>query len=214
MSEIKTRVVVVDDHEVDRAGITSLLSKDPAFEVVGGFRSAEELLDQLLALTPDVIITEHLLPGISGAAVCGEIIRRRPAIAVLMLTSVAEDAVVHACIAAGARGYVLKGASGSDLVDAVHAVARGESVLAPEVVGRVIEWARQSKTIYNGGESLLPHEIVTLALVAEGLKNREIARKLNVSEPTVKHYLRSTIRKLGARERSEAVATGIRRGVI
>lgn len=206
--------MVVDDHEVVRAGIAALLEREPGVEVVGTAGSGEELLAHLDGLVPDVVVLDHRLPGMSGAAACREIVRRRPATGVVVLTTFLDDGVIHACLAAGARAYLAKGASGSDLAHAVRAVARGEAVLAPQVVDRVLEWARRAKAIYQEGESLAPHEVVVLSLAAQGMSNPEIGRRLKLSEGTIKAYLRSAMRKLGVTERAQAVAAGIRRGVI
>lgn len=210
----RIRVMVVDDHEVVRAGVSALVERQADMLVVESLGSGEDAIEALQSARPDVVVLDQRLPGISGAATCREILRRRPATAVVMLTTFVDDAVVHACIVAGARAFLLKGTASDELIDAIRATARGESVLAPEIVGRVLEWARAARAIHGSGPSLAPHEVVTLAFAAQGMTNREIARKLGVSEGSAKLYLRSVMRKLGVRERSEAVATGIRLGVI
>lgn len=214
MPRASIRVMVVDDHEVVRAGIAALLEREPDLEVVGTAGSGEEALELVDGLVPDVVVLDHRLPGMSGAAACREIVRRRPATSVVVLTTYLDDGVIHACLAAGAHAYLLKGASGSDLVHAVRAVARGEAVLAPQVVDRVLEWARRAKAIYQEGESLAPHELVVLSLAAQGMSNGEIATRLQMSERTIKAYLSSAMRKLGVTQRAQAVATGILRGLI
>lgn len=210
----RIRVLVVDDHEVVRAGILALIERASDVEVVASVSSGEEALELLDALAPDVVVLDHGLPGIRGAAVCREIVRRRPRTSVVILTSYLEDGVIHACLAAGARAYLVKDADATDLVRAIRAVARGEAVLAPQVVDRVLEWARRAKAIHEGGVSLDASEGLVLSLVAQGMSNREIARRVRVSEGTVKATLRSAMRKLGVTQRAHAVAAGIQRGVI
>lgn len=210
----RIRVMVVDDHEVVRTGIAAVLEREPDVSVVGTAASGEEALERLEADAPAVVVIDHRLGGMSGAATCREIVRRRPSTSVVILTSYIDDSVIHACLQAGARAYLLKDATGPDLVHAVRAVARGEAILAPEVVDRVVEWARRAKAIHQDGESLAAHEIVVLGLAAKGISNREIGRRLHVSEATVKAYLRSVMRKMGVRQRAHAVAAAIRKGVI
>lgn len=208
------RVLVVDDHEVVRSGIATLLERDTGLRVVGMASSAEEALESLASAKPHVVLLDYRLQGMSGTAACREIVRRHPEISVVILTSYLEDDIIHASLVAGARGYVLKNASRSDLVHTVRAVARGEAVLAPEVTERVIEWARRSKAIHHGADLLAPNEVEIVSLVAQGFSNREIAGKLRTSEHSVKLHLRSSMRKLGAKRRQEAVAIALRKGVI
>lgn len=208
-----TRVMVVEDHEVVRSGIESVLSKAKDLRVVGSFGSAEAALDQLAARSPDVVLLDHRLPGLSGAAAIQEFAGKDPSLGVIMLTTILDDGVLHACLVAGARGFLLKDVHGCDLVAAVRAVARGEVVLAPPVVQRVIQWARQSRIASDAG-TLSAKEVVALSLIANGMTTREIARKLKVSEGTAKMCVRTTLKKLQASDRAEAVAAGMRCGII
>lgn len=211
---VPVRLMVVDDHEVVRAGIETLLARESGIKIVGSFGSGEEALQALDEGKPDVVLLDYRLPGVSGAATCREILKRRPETAVVILTTYMDDDVIHACIVAGARGYVLKDAQKSDLAHTVRAAARGESILASEVTKRVLEWARRAKAIHQGGDPLAPHEVEILSLVAKGMSNREIGDKLHTSEHSVKVHLRAIMRKLGAARREEAVAIAIRRGAI
>lgn len=208
------RVMVVDDHEVVRAGLASLLTRDDEIEVVGLTGCGEDAIEALDTLEPDVVLLDYRLPGMSGAATCAEIIRRRPETSVVILTTYLDDDIIHACLVAGAHAYVLKDASRSDLVHTVRAVIRGEAVLAPQVTDKVVKWARQAKALHQGGESLTRSEAAILSLVASGLSNRLIAERLNVSTHMVKLHLRSIMRKLGVTKRSEATAVGVRKGLI
>lgn len=209
MSQI--RVIVVDDHEVVREGLFSLISRETDMTVVGSFRSAEDAIAALDERAPDVITLDHRLPGLSGAAAIGHIKRARPSTAIVMLTTYATEEVLSACLVAGARGYLLKCAPPNDIIRAIRAAASGDLVLSRDVQDRVI-----SLVEYGSKElrRLDPIELLTLSLVAQGKSNREVARNLGVSEGSVKTYLRGARVKLGATDRAEAVATGIRRGII
>jgi DNA-binding NarL/FixJ family response regulator len=133
---------------------------------------------------------------------------------VVVLTTYLDDAIIQAFLAAGARGYLLKDVHHSDLVHAVRAVARGEAVLGSQIVDRVVELARRARAAYEDPATLSPQEVLVLSLAALGLSNREIASRMKMSIATAKSHLSSAMRKLGARQRAEAVATGIRLGVI
>lgn len=207
------RVMVVDDHEVVRSGITSLFARESDLKVVGEASSGEQALVVIESLRPDVVILDQRLPGMTGAETCREIVRRWPGIGVLMLTSFASDEVIHASLVAGARGYLTKNVDTTDLPRAVRAVARGESVLAPSVTERVINWARKAKAAHVG-TSLSPRDVEILSLLAEGMSNRELASRLGMREATIKANVQATMRKLGVSRRWEAVAAAIDRGVI
>lgn len=214
MAENATHILIVDDHEVVRAGLVALFSRASDLAVVGVAASAEEALPLLEQLEPDVIVLDYRLPGISGAIACAEILRRRPSTAVIVLTSAMDDGVLISCLSAGARGYLLKSAERSDLVEAVRVVAAGGSIVAPEALDNLLRWVRDAQPLRGNSNHLSPDEVAALSLAAQGRKNREIARLLKVNESSVRGYLNGARRKLGARERSEAVLAGIRRGVI
>lgn len=207
------RLMVVDDHEVVRAGLQSVLSREDRFQIVGSAATGLEALDIFDNTSPDVVVLDHRLPDTTGAAVCAEMVRRRPSVSVIILTSFDSDEVIHACLVAGARGYLTKSVANGELVAAVRAVADGGVYLAPEITERVITWARQARNI-QGDRSLVHEEVEILGLVAQGFSNRQIAGKLCMSESTVKVRLQGAMRKLGAKKRLDAVAAGLRRGVI
>jgi NarL family two-component system response regulator LiaR len=213
-SERQVRLLIVDDHEIVRSGLAALLSREPSILVIGALDSGESALEQMEELEPDVILLDYRLPGMSGSATCAEIVRTHPEVSVVILTTYVDEDIIHSCLVAGARGYVLKDATRKDLAHTVAAVARGESILAPQVTDKVVAWARRSKAIVEGRESLTPVESTVLALVAEGMSNPAIAGRLNVSAQSVKLTLRAIMAKLEVNKRSEAVAVGIRRGLI
>jgi DNA-binding NarL/FixJ family response regulator len=208
------RVLVVHASDVIRAGLCAVLAREPDIEMTGSVGSAEEALLLIEREPVDVVLLDLSLPGLRGSAACEEIARRFTDAALLVLAPCVEDTVIHACLRAGARGYLPRTATGADIVSAVRSAARGEPALSPAVVDRLVDWARRTARPPIDEGTLAPSEILTLSLVAQGLKNREIARRLGVSEASVKLYLRSAMRKLGVRERSSAVAAGMRRGVI
>ncbi|HEX9774931.1 MAG TPA: response regulator transcription factor [Actinomycetota bacterium] len=208
------RLLIVDDHEVVRSGLATLLEREPGIAIVGSLASGEETLAQLDELRPDVVLLDHRLPGMSGSAVCAEITRRKPEISVVILTTYVDDDVIHASLVAGARGYVLKDALGQDLIHSIRAVARGDAVLAPQVTDKVLGWARSSRALLEGHEALTPVEKTVLQLVSEGLSNPAIGERLNVSAQSVKLTLRSIMEKFDVSTRSQAVAVGIRKGLI
>lgn len=208
------RVLVVDDHEVVRAGVTAVLSKSDGIDVVATAGSGAEALRLFDDLRPDVVILDHRLPDLTGASVCQEMVAQRPGCSVIILTSFDTDEVIHACLVAGARGYLTKNVVNGDLAAAVIAVSQGDVYLAPEITQRVIEWARAAKHLYHADWALVPDEVEVLGLVAQGMSNRQIAFELCVSESTVKARLKAAMKKLGASRRLDAVAAGMRRGVI
>jgi DNA-binding NarL/FixJ family response regulator len=208
------RVLVVHDSDVIRAGLVAMIGRESDLEIVGAVATAEQAIDGLDASAPDVILLDHHLRGLHGPAACLELVQRRQTAAVIALAHCIEDAVIHAYLRAGARGYLEPDASGAVIVDAVRAAARGEDAFAPSVMRRVVTWARASASLPAYEDSLAANEVIALSLVAQGRKNREIGRRLGVSEGSVKLYLRSAMRKLGVSERSQAVAAGVRRGVI
>lgn len=208
------RVMIVDDHEVVRAGVASVLSRQSHIQVVAYASSGTEALEALEAVQPDVVILDHRLPDMPGAKICQEMVNRRPSTSVIMLTSFDSDDVIHACLVAGARGYVTKSVPNGDLIAAVCAVAEGGVFLGPDITERVVGWARQAKQLFQASGSLAPEEVEVLGLAAEGLSNRQIAAELCMSESTVKLRLKGAMRKLGATRRLDAVAAGVRQGVI
>ncbi|MGH2794188.1 MAG: response regulator [Actinomycetota bacterium] len=209
----ETRVLVVHDAELVRAGLLALLGREVDL-VVEAATTAEAGLDILDGFRPDVVLLDHALRGLRGPPACLEFVRRSPSSAVIVLADCIEDAVIHAYLRVGARGYLGRDACGAEVLGAVRTASRGHDALAPEVLSRVVGWARTTTSLPIYVDALAANEVMTLSLVAQGQKNREIGRRLGVSEGSVKLYLRSAMRKLGVTERSHAVAVGVRRGVI
>jgi DNA-binding NarL/FixJ family response regulator len=205
------RLLLVDDHEVVRLGLKSLLEHHGDFEVVGEASSAVEAVDKAVELEPDVILMDIRLVGGSGIEATHEITARLPDTKVIMLTSYAEDEMLFSAIRAGAVGYVLKQIGSDALVRAIEAAARGEATLDPSLTQRVFSEVRRA--IQNEEEAafsdLSPQEMQVLALIAEGKTNREIAEALFLSEGTVRNYVSSILSKLGVSNRAEAAAYAV-----
>src|SRR3954470_5495086 len=198
------RVFLLDDHEVVRRGLADLLTAAGDIEVVGESGSAQEATRRIPALRPDVAILDGRLPDGSGIDVCRDIRSVDPSIKGLILTSFEDDEALFAAIMAGAAGYVLKQIRGTDLVDAVRRVAAGQSLLDPAVTQRVLERIRHPHQEPDELRRLTDQERRILALIAEGMTNREIAGKLFLAEKTVKNYVSSLLAKLGLERRTQA----------
>lgn len=205
------RVLLVDDHDVVREGLRSLLRRAPDIEVVGEAGTAALALSESARLTPDVVILDVRLPDGSGVEVCREIRSQRPETRVLMLTSYADDEALFASIMAGAAGYLLKETRASALLEAIATAARGGSLLDPAMTQRVFERLR---TASSGKEDpinqLSEQEQRILSLIAKGKTNKEIAAEVFLSDKTVKHYVSNILSKLQLTRRSEAAAYWVR----
>jgi DNA-binding NarL/FixJ family response regulator len=213
MREKRIAVLLVDDHEVVRLGLRSLLSLEQGIEVVGEAGTAVEAVIQAARLRPDVIVMDIRLPDRSGVEACREIRSADPNVQVLMLTSYADEEAIFNSIIAGASGYLLKQIRGEELVRAIETVAGGQSLLAPAVTQKVLEKMKRLASGQKPDEmlELSAQEQRVLALVAEGKTNREIARALGLSDKTVKNYLSHVFEKLNFSRRAEAAAFFARR---
>jgi len=203
------RVFLLDDHEIVRRGLRELLESEGDIAVVGEAGTAEEALGRIPAANPDVAVLDVRLPDGDGIEVCRDIRSRHPDIQCLMLTSYADDEALFSAIMAGAAGYVLKQVKGSDLIDGVRRVARGESLLDPSVTRRVLERLR-SKPADDELAGLTEQERRILDLIAEGLTNRQIGERMFLAEKTIKNYVSNLLAKLGMSRRSEAAAYAAR----
>ncbi|MGQ5259432.1 response regulator transcription factor [Micromonospora sp. RHAY321] len=203
------RLLIVDDHPVVRDGLRGMFTGDPGFDVVGEAADGAEALALVETLRPDVVLMDLRMPGMDGVTAIGRLARSGSAARVLVLTTYDTDADVLPAIEAGATGYLLKDAPREDLVRAVRAAARGESVLAPSVAGRLMGRLRAPAE-----EPLSHRELEVLTLVARGASNREAAARLFISEATVKTHLLHVYAKLGVNDRAAAVATAYDRGLL
>jgi two-component system response regulator DevR len=201
-------VFLLDDHEVVRRGVRELLEAEDDMTVVGEAGTAEEALARIPATQPEVAVLDVRLPDGDGVSVCREIRSRRPDVQCLMLTSFADDEALFSAIMAGAAGYVLKQVKGTDLVDGVRRVGRGESLLDPSVTRRVLERLRTPDD--DELASLTDQERRILDLIAEGHTNRQIAERMYLAEKTVKNYVSNLLAKLGMSRRTEAAVYAAR----
>lgn len=202
------RVYLLDDHELVRRGLHDLLSAEPDIEIVGESGSAVSARAQIPALRPDVAVLDARLPDGSGIEVCRDVRAIDPTIRALILTSYDDEQALFAAILAGASGYVLKQITGSGLVDGIRTVAGGQSLLDPSVTTQVLDRVRRGDPQRRELERLTPQEQRILALIAEGLTNREIGERLHLAEKTVKNYVSSMLSKLGLQRRTQAAVLG------
>src|SRR2546421_5077366 len=215
MGAVPVRVFLLDDHELVRRGIRDLLWAEEDMIVVGEASTAPGALETISQTKPDVAVLDVRLGDAAGdrggIEVCREIRSAHPDVACVMLTSFADDEALFASIMAGAAGYVLKQIRGSDLVDAIRRVARGESLLDPAVTARVLERLRNPHPVEDDPlADLSPQERKILDHIAEGMTNRQIGEAMFLAEKTVKNYVSNLLTKLGMARRSEAAAYAAR----
>jgi DNA-binding NarL/FixJ family response regulator len=203
------RVLIVDDHPVVRNGLRGMLDGEPGVAVVGEASDGAEALALAGPLRPDVVLMDLRMPGMDGIEATAAFSARGSTPRVLVLTTYDTDADVLRAVEAGATGYLLKDASSGELVRAVRAVARGESVLAPVALSRLTRRVRTPD-----GDAPTARELDVLRQVARGASNREVAAALHISEATVKSHLLHLFVKLGVEDRTAAVTVALRRGLI
>ena len=211
-SGTRIRVFLLDDHEIARRGVKELLENEGDIEVIGESALAQEAVRRIPALRPDVAILDARLPDGSGIEVCRLIRSQDPSIRALILTSYDDDEALFAAIMAGAAGYVLKQVLGPDLIDTVRRVAAGQSTLDPSVTETVLERLRSGPPTHPAVARLTGQERRILALIGEGLTNRQIAHELGLAEKTVKNYVSSLLAKLGLGSRTQAALFATRAG--
>ena len=206
------KILLVDDHEVVRLGLKSLLSNYPQFEVIAEAGNADEAISLAKRNQPDVVVMDIRLPGKSGIDATREIVANRPETKVIILTTFADDELLFDAISAGASGYVLKQIDSSELVHALERIGRGESLLDPAVTQQVFKRMREStrRAETEAFAALTEQELKVLALVAQGKRNKEIAQQVFLSEKTVRNYVSSILSKLSLSTRSEAAAYAVR----
>lgn len=204
-------LLIVDDHEVVRLGLKSLLDRHPDFNVIAEASSEYEAVEKAIELEPDIVLMDIRLAGGNGVEACQKITDKLSNTKVIMLTSFAEDEMLFSAIRAGAAGYVLKQVGSNDLVKAIESASKGEATLDPSLTQRVFSEIRHSiqKEEAAAFNELTSQEIQVLGLISEGNTNREIAKALFLSEGTVRNYVSSILSKLGVSNRAEAAAYAI-----
>jgi two-component system, NarL family, response regulator DevR len=204
------RIFLVDDHEIVRRGLAELIDVQADLEVVGEAATAEEAIDRISMVMPDVAIVDLRLPDGNGVEVCREVRSRSPLTACLIFTSFSDDEALFDAIMAGASGYLLKQIKGVDLLDAIRRVGAGQSLLDPGVTARVLERLRTGTPEDDRVSRLTDQERKILDLIAEGLTNRQIAQRIFLAEKTVKNYVSNILAKLGMERRTEAAVFAAR----
>ncbi|MCP9969816.1 MULTISPECIES: response regulator [Actinomadura] len=203
----RLRIIVVDDHTVMRAGLVALLAAEPTIEIVGEAGDGREAVALARRLRPDVALLDLRMPVLDGVAATTEI--GAAGTRVLVLTTYDTDTEIERAIEAGAIGYLLKDTTREQLVDAIHAAARGETVLAPRVAEKLVARMRRPEPA-----ALTAREIDVLRAVADGLSNAEIGRRLVIAEATVKTHLLRVFAKLDVSDRTHAVVVAMDRGLL
>jgi DNA-binding NarL/FixJ family response regulator len=202
-------VLLADDHPVVRDGLRGMLADEPGIEVVGEAGNGRDAVTAARRLCPDVVLMDLRMPGLDGVAATLAVREELPGTRVLVLTTFDTDRDIKRALAAGAVGYLLKDAPRDDLVRGVRAAARGEAALAPTVAARLM-----AHSAAPPAEPLTAREQQVLTLVADGLTNRQIGRRLNIGETTVKTHLVRTFTKLGVDDRTAAVTVALQRGLL
>lgn len=213
MADAPISVLVVDDHRVVRAGLIALLRQDRRLRVVGEAGTGAEAVDKVLQLHPDVVLMDLQMPVMDGVEATRRIAADAPSVAVVVLTTFDDDELIWEGMRAGARGYLLKDVPPEELIEAIEAAAAGETLLPPAIASKL------AQRIHRGAapdvaDAVTGREREILQLMAKGLSNREIARALHISENTVKTHVSNVYQKLDVNDRTGAVTTALRLGII
>nr|WP_093636970.1 response regulator transcription factor [Streptomyces sp. 2224.1] len=205
---VAVRVLLADDHPVVREGLCAILESDPSIEVAGQAGSGEEAVTLATRLLPDVVLLDLRMGGMDGVAATGHILRQAPRSKVVIVTTYEDDSDILRAVEAGAAGYLLKGSSRAELIEAVHAAARGGTVLTPSLATKLFRARAAEPT------PLSARECEVLRLVSQGLTNADIGRELFIGEATVKTHLLRAFKKLEVSDRTAAVITALERGLL
>lgn len=215
----KIKVLIADDHGVVREGLMAMLQAIDVVDVVGEAKHGMEAVEQTKKLLPDVILMDLRMPCMDGVEATRLIKREFPHIGIIALTMNEEQQHVFDLVRAGATGYLLKDSDSSQIVDAIRAIARGDSLIHPSVAGKILaefsllaEDKAQTRSLVD--HDLTEREITVLRLVASGLTNKEVANSLELSEKTIKNHLGNIFHKLHVYDRTQAAVLAIRRGII
>ena len=203
------RIIISDDHPVVRAGLRGMISGEPGFDVIGEAENGKEAIALTGELKPDVVLMDLRMPEMDGVTAIGHIKADYPDVQILVLTTYESDADILRAIETGATGYLLKDTPREELFEAIRLVAQGKSPLDPGVATRLMQRMRGADE-----EGLSSREIEVLELVAHGTSNKEIAKRLWVSETTVKSHMLHIFDKLGVADRTAAVTAALKRGII
>jgi DNA-binding NarL/FixJ family response regulator len=201
------RVLVADDHPVFRRGLVGVLADDPGVEIVGEAADGEEVLALCATTSPDVVLMDLHMAGTGGVEATRRLTEQQPQVTVLVLSMLDDDESVHAALQAGARGYLVKGADGEHILGAVRAVAAGEAVFGTDVAGRILDLLTAQRRSARRGPfpMLTDREEELLRLIANGASNADIARRLVLSDKTVRNHITNIFAKLGVTDRAQAI---------
>ena len=208
------RVLIADDHPIVREGLATVLDQEEDLEVVGQAGNGREAVSQVGTLHPDVVLMDLQMPEMDGVEAIRIIKEQSPDVRVIILTTYETDEYIFRGIEAGARAYLLKDAPPAEVIKAIRAVHKGESVIEPRVATRLLDRFNELSHAPASAEVLSPREIEVLELMTTGAPNKEIAARLFIGESTVKTHIIHLFNKLGVRGRTEAVAEAARRGII
>jgi DNA-binding NarL/FixJ family response regulator len=209
------RVLIADDHPIFRNGIRALLASVPDFEIAGEAATGEEAITEAAALQPDVVLMDLQMPGIGGVEATRQILFASPHIRVLIVTMFEDDYSVFTAMRAGARGYIVKGASSSDMLRAIRAVASGEAIFSPAIAVRLMHFFSAPRPAIPAQTfpELTDREREILDLIAQGASNAEIANKLVLSPKTVRNHVSNIFSKLQVADRAQAIIRGREAGL-
>ncbi len=201
------RVLIADDHPVFRFGLRTLLKADPMMEVVGEATNGEDTIRQASLVSPNVILMDLNMPGINGIEATRRILIEHPQVHILVLTMFDDDDSVFAAMRAGARGYLLKGAEGSETLQAIRVASTGEAIFSPAIAGRMMQYfgAPRSPNTPQPFPELTDREREVLSLIAQGYTNQAIAERLVISPKTLRNHISSIFSKLQVTSRLEAI---------
>jgi NarL family two-component system response regulator LiaR len=206
--------VIADDHAVVRQGLRTFLELQPEIEVVGEAADGEEAVATVERLSPDVVLMDLVMPGLTGVEAIERIREHRPAVRVIVLTSFGDDERVFAAVRSGAAGYLLKDLQPQELVTAIRTAHRGEALLHPAVAARLMERFAADGRQRSSADLLTRREHEVLGLIAHGMSNKAIARELGVADRTVKAHVSNILGKLGLTDRTQAALYAVREGLV
>ncbi len=218
----KIRVLIADDHQVVREGLTSVLESKGDIEVVGLAADGKEALQKARELSPDVVIMDISMPNMNGVEATRQIKKESPQIGVVVLTMYGDEEYIFDLVRAGAAGYLLKDADSAQIAKAIRAVSKGESMIHPSIAAKILnEFSQLSSGKTPKGanaakseDSLSEREVEVLRLMADGKSNKEIANDLDLSDKTIKNHIHHVFQKLKVTDRTKAVMTAMRMGLI
>ena len=217
MTTHRVRIVLVDDDDLMRAGLRSVLSSDETIEVAGEAGDGREAVDRVRRLNPDLVLMDIRMPNVDGISATRDVLSTFPDVKVVVLTTFEQDDYIFDALSAGASGFLLKRTKPEELIAAIHTVAEGDSLLSPSVTRRVIDRMAVNPAAVRASErldALTPRELEVLELVGRGLSNREIAESFVIEESTVKTHVKRILMKLGLRDRVQAVIFAYETGLI